>query len=228
MSKVVDVTGGIKTSEEIGSRLRRVRTQKKIGLRELARRIDIDPNALSRLETGKRKVTVEWLTKLSGALDIPVSELLDDAKFEGQVVVMAKACCNDWRETCWFPTEQRYSVQVPPDSRHQDGERFAIEGNCPAMNLRYAEGSLIICVPIKNISDGLVIGKRYLIESWRKQKRRKECELTIKKLTADSEGKLWFVTESSHPAYQMSIPFSDTGDFAIKPVAQVVGSMQLE
>jgi hypothetical protein len=77
-------------------------------------------------------------------------------------------------------------------------------------------------------SDGLVIGKRYLIESWRKQKRRKECELTIKKLTADDEGKLWFVTESSHPAYQMSIPFSDTSDVAIKPVAQVVGSMQLE
>jgi len=228
MLKAVDVTGRIQTSEQIGLRLRRLREQRKIGLRELARRIDCDPNALSRLETGKRKVTVEWLTMLSGALGVSVSEILEDEKYEGQVMVMASACCNDWRESCWFPTKERYTVQVPPDSRHQDSERFAIEGRCPAMNLRYAEGSLIICVPIKNTSDGLVIGKRYLIESWRKHKRRKECELSVKKLTADDEGKLWFVTESSHPAYQMSIPFSDTGDVAIKPVAQVVGSMQLE
>ena len=47
-------------------------------------------------------------------------------------------------------------------------------------------------------------------------------------LTADDDGMLWFVTESSHPAYQKSIPFTDKGDIAIKPVAQVVASMQLE
>ncbi len=228
MSKAVNVTGGIQTSEEIGLRLRRLREQRKIGLRELARRIDCDPNALSKLETGKLRVTVEWLTKLSGALEVSVSEILDDAKYEGQVVVMARACCDDWREMCWFPTEERYTVQIPPDSRHKAGNKFAIEGNCPAMNLRYPEGSLIICVPINEIDSGLMIGKRYLIESWRKKKRRKECELTIKKLTADDEGMLWFVTESSHPAYQKSIPFTDKGDIAIKPVAQVVASMQLE
>ena len=161
-------------------------------------------------------------------LEISVSDLLDNTGYEGQVVVMAQACYNDWRESCWFPTEKRYITQAPPDNRYLDVERFAIEGNCPAMNLRYSEGTLLICVGIKNISDGLVIGKRYLIESWRKKSGRKECELTVKKLAADDEGKLWFVTESSHPAYQMSIPFSNTDNVAIKPVALIIGSMQIE
>ena len=216
------------TSKDIGSRLRRLRQLKKIGLRELARRLRVEPNTLSRLETGKQRMSIEWLTKLSGALEAPISDLLEDSKYEGQVVVVGQACCNDWRETCWYPKEKQYSVHIPPDARNQYPERFAIEGHCPAMNLRYPEGSLIICAPLNKIDGGMVIGKRYLIESWRKKKGKKEYELTIKKLTADDEGNLWFVTESSHPAYQMSLPFGKKGDVAIKPVALVIGSMQIE
>lgn len=216
------------TSKDIGSRLRWLRQLKKIGLRELARRLDIDPNTLSRLETGKQRMSIEWLTKLSGALDVSVSALLEDSNCEGQVVVVGQACCNDWREKCWYPKDKQYSVHIPPDERSVYPERFAIEGHCPAMNLRYPEGSLIICAPLDTIDDGMVIGKRYLIESWRKKKGKKEYELTIKKLTADDDGSLWFVTESSHPAYQMSLPFDSNGDVAIKPVAVVIGSMQIE
>jgi transcriptional regulator with XRE-family HTH domain len=216
------------TSKEIGARLRRERQQQKISVRELARRIGSDPNTVSRLETGKRRVTVEWLSTLCEALGLRASELLERAKPEERVPVKAAACANRWLEECWYGADKRYCLQVPADPRYPEAERFAVEGRCPAMNLRYPERSLLICVPLDAVEEGVEIDKRYLIETRRMRDGVEESELSVKTLVTDSDNRLHFTTESSDPDYQISLPVFGCKDDEAQPIARVIGSVQPE
>ena len=216
------------TSKEIGARLRRERQQQKMSVRELARRIGSDPNTVSRLETGKRRMSVEWLSTLSDALGLRASELLETERPEQHVVVRAAACANRWLEDCWYSADQRYVVQVPADPRYPGIERFAIDGQCPAMNLRYPEGSLLICIAFGAVEGGIEIDKRYLIETKRERDGVQECELSVKTLVMDDDNRLRFVSESSDPDYQLSVPVFGAGDSEVQPIALVIGSVQPE
>ena len=58
--------------------LRRLRTCKEMGLRELARKAKVQPGYLAELETGKKRNTsLDVLTRLARALGVPVTELLE-------------------------------------------------------------------------------------------------------------------------------------------------------
>jgi len=216
------------TSKAIGTRLRRVRQSQRISVRELARRLGSDPNTISRLETGKRRVTVEWLSRLCDELGLRASELLETERPEQHVVVKAAACANRWLEDCWYGASKRYGVQVPADPRYPGIERFAVEVLCPAMNLRYTERSLLICVPLDAVKDGVEIDKRYLIETRRTRDGVEESELTVKTLIMDSDNRLCFASESSDPDYQLSVPVFGATESEIQPIALVIGSMQSE
>ena len=216
------------TSGEIGARLRRERQSQRISVRELARRIGSDPNTVSRLETGKRRMSVEWLSTLSDALGLRASELLETARPEEHVVVRAAACANSWLEDCWYGADKRYAVQVPADPRYPGVERFALDVLCPSMNLRYPEGSLLMCAPLHAVEDGVEIGKRYLIETRRTRDGVEESELTVKTLIMDSDNRLCFVSESSDPDFQLSVPVFGASESKIQPIALVIGSVRSE
>jgi len=216
------------TSKEIGARLRRERKQVGISVRELARRIGSDPNTVSRLETGKRRMTVEWLSTLSDALGLRASELLETTRPEQHVMVKAAACVNLWQQDCWYGADKRYVVHVPADPRYPGVERFAIEGPCPGMNLRYPEGSLLICIPFEAVKGGIEIDKRYLIETRRERDGVQESELSVKTLITDDDNRLCFVSESSDPDYQQSVPVFGASNSEIQPIALVIGSVQPE
>jgi len=53
--------------------LRPARENKNLGLRELARRVDISHQFLGRLEAGKATASVETFTKLASELNVPVA-----------------------------------------------------------------------------------------------------------------------------------------------------------
>ncbi len=59
-----------------GSRLRAVRESKGLTLTETARRAGIVPAHLSRVERGRRGLSVESLTRLAGVLDLRELERL--------------------------------------------------------------------------------------------------------------------------------------------------------
>jgi transcriptional regulator with XRE-family HTH domain len=65
-------------ARRIGPRIRARRLQLGIGLRELARRIDVSASFLSRVETGQCSPSVGTLCALSRELDISAGELLAD------------------------------------------------------------------------------------------------------------------------------------------------------
>ena len=142
------------------------------------------------------------------------------------VLIKGEARCNHWQQGCWYKADKRYAVAVPTDPRFPDAERFGIELRCPDMNLRYPEGSLLLCVSLEAVEGGIEIDQRYLIECRRKRGHDHETELTVKTLTTVGGNRPIFVTESSEPGHQMSVPlFSSSGD-KIRPIALVTGFVQ--
>jgi transcriptional regulator with XRE-family HTH domain len=62
--------------EQVGPRLKRVRTQRRITLTGLAATTGISKSTLSRLETGQRRPTLELLLTLSQAYRVPLDDLV--------------------------------------------------------------------------------------------------------------------------------------------------------
>ncbi|MFC0626320.1 helix-turn-helix domain-containing protein [Kribbella deserti] len=62
--------------EQVGPRLKRFRTQRRITLTELAAETGISKSTISRLETGQRRPTLELLLALSQAYRIPLDDLV--------------------------------------------------------------------------------------------------------------------------------------------------------
>lgn len=63
----------------LGQRLHRLRTDRGLGLGELARRCDVSKGYLSQLERGEAtNPSVEAVRKLAAGLDVPVADLLGE------------------------------------------------------------------------------------------------------------------------------------------------------
>jgi len=64
---------------DLGPRLRAIRIARGIGLRELARRLDLSPSSISQIETGKIGPSVRTLYALASEFGVTVDEVLFDA-----------------------------------------------------------------------------------------------------------------------------------------------------
>jgi transcriptional regulator with XRE-family HTH domain len=60
----------------IGQRLRAIRVQRGLSLRELARRVDLSPSSISQIETGKMQPSVRTLYALVSEFGVTVDEVL--------------------------------------------------------------------------------------------------------------------------------------------------------
>src|SRR6476659_2324038 len=63
---------------DLGPRLRAIRIARGVGLRELARRLDLSPSSISQIETGKIRPSVKTLYALASAFGVTVDEILFD------------------------------------------------------------------------------------------------------------------------------------------------------
>jgi transcriptional regulator with XRE-family HTH domain len=63
-------------SSVLGPRLRAIRLRSGLSLRELARRVDISPSAISQIETGKMQPSVRTLYALASEFGVTVDEVL--------------------------------------------------------------------------------------------------------------------------------------------------------
>jgi transcriptional regulator with XRE-family HTH domain len=71
------------TSDELPQRLRDAREASGLSLRQLARRLDISPSALSQIETGKSRPSVRTLYAVVSELGISLDELFRERDHEG-------------------------------------------------------------------------------------------------------------------------------------------------
>lgn len=63
-------------ASSLGPRLRAIRLRRGLGLRELARRLDLSPSAISRYENGKMQPSVRTLYAFASELHVTVDEVL--------------------------------------------------------------------------------------------------------------------------------------------------------
>jgi transcriptional regulator with XRE-family HTH domain len=61
---------------ELGPRLRAIRLRHGVGLRELARRLDLSPSSISQIETGKMQPSVRTLYAFASEFNVTVDEVL--------------------------------------------------------------------------------------------------------------------------------------------------------
>jgi transcriptional regulator with XRE-family HTH domain len=69
---------GAVAPSELGPRLRAIRLRHGIGLRELARRLELSPSSISQIETGKIRPSVRTLYALASEFGVTVDEILFD------------------------------------------------------------------------------------------------------------------------------------------------------
>jgi transcriptional regulator with XRE-family HTH domain len=65
---------------KVGEQIRDVRKSKRIPQKVLARMVGISPGALTNFEKGRRRISLDWLQKISEALDTPMAYFLPDDK----------------------------------------------------------------------------------------------------------------------------------------------------
>jgi transcriptional regulator with XRE-family HTH domain len=68
----------MKLIEEVGKRIRLFRNQKGMSLEELGEKIGVSKSFVSKIENGKKPISLERIESISKALDIEVEYLLVD------------------------------------------------------------------------------------------------------------------------------------------------------
>jgi len=75
-------------SVDVGKRLRTLREERGISIRELARRSQLSANALSMIERGMTSPSVSTLNKLATAMEVPITAFFREDPEKARVVLM--------------------------------------------------------------------------------------------------------------------------------------------
>jgi transcriptional regulator with XRE-family HTH domain len=97
----------------VRTRLRSLRTTLGLSLGELAERTNLSPSTISRVETGKRAISLDVLLPLAAALQVPLDALLDVRTDDD--VVIRPAPSRVGGRTTWMlsrPTGSRIAVKM--------------------------------------------------------------------------------------------------------------------
>ncbi|PRX48378.1 XRE family transcriptional regulator [Prauserella shujinwangii] len=141
------VPGAPPDDEELGARLRALRTERGVSLRALAGSLGISPSALSQMERGKMRPSVTRLFQIVSLLDVPLAAAFGQDAAEPEppagsgAVVLARAAdlptlsLGDgvrYRRLSPAPSPgfEIYESTYPPgSSSHQDGELLRHHGH---------------------------------------------------------------------------------------------------
>jgi transcriptional regulator with XRE-family HTH domain/quercetin dioxygenase-like cupin family protein len=89
------------TSDDVPHRLREARERAGLSLRQLAKRLDISPSALSQIETGKSRPSVRTLYAVVSELGISLDQLFDHTSGEDPTPTEAPPSAPD---AAWVPS----------------------------------------------------------------------------------------------------------------------------
>jgi transcriptional regulator with XRE-family HTH domain len=108
----------------VRTRLRSLRTTLGLSLDELAARTNLSPSTISRVETGKRTISLDILLPLAAALQVDLDALLD-VRSDDDVVIRPAPRSSDGRTT-WMlsrPTASTVAVKVRFEPAPLTGEQ---------------------------------------------------------------------------------------------------------
>ena len=122
----------------VRTRLRTLRQTLGLSLEELGQRSSLGPSTISRIETGKRTISLDVLLPLASALQVDLDELLDVRSDDD--VVIRPTPSSSGKRTTWMlsrPTGKTIAIKLrleptrkPPEPRVHPGHDwfFVLEG----------------------------------------------------------------------------------------------------
>ena len=114
----------------VRTRLRSLRNTLGLSLEELAERTNLSPSTISRVETGKRTISLDILLPLATALQVGLDALLDVRSDDDVVIRPAPSSSNE--RTTWMlsrPTGSTIALKMRIEPAHKPEEQRVHPGH---------------------------------------------------------------------------------------------------
>ena len=84
----------------VGQRVRELRKKRRVQQKKLAQMVGVSPGALTNFEKGRRRISLDWLQKISEALDTPMAYFLPEERAKSRITAgdpREKRLLDAWR-----------------------------------------------------------------------------------------------------------------------------------
>ncbi len=209
----------------MANRIKALMKERNLSRDDVADGIGAHPITVSKLISGKMKLTQEWMEKFAQVFGVTPPEIITAPSTTRIVQVRSFVQAGVWEAHSEWQEDDFYEVAIPDDPAFRQYDLFGSETRGPSMNRRYPERTVLIHTNLAQTGGPLEIGKRYIVE---REKPDGTRETTVKTLSKDESGRLWLMPESTDPRFQAPIPVDEDLDSVVRVIGRVVYSVQRE
>ena len=179
---------------------------------KLAKLVGTTPQQIGHLESGKRKLSQEWMFRLAPALRCQPSDLFPTPRgpkdvpvlSTSRVKVLGDVQAGVFKAALEWPPEDQFEMTVVLQAPYNRLPAFGLKVIGPSMDMEFPEGSYVVCVRLHDLGEDFELESgRFVIVLARNST--DELEATIKQFKVDAQGKAWLWPRSTHPDFQQPI-----------------------
>jgi transcriptional regulator with XRE-family HTH domain len=213
---------------EYPNRIQELTRKRGLSYQKIADALGTAYSTIANLAVGKSELTLDWMNRLAPVLGVSPADIIQEQNsITGlrRVPVDSLVHAGQWGRDQKLPDSLRYDVLIPDTEELRGIELYGLAVRGPGMNLRYPEGSTVICSPIAPTQyPDLIAGKRFHVRITRPTG---ECEDSIRRLE-QQDGTFWLRGESSHAAHQEWVPLAGRDGMTVQILGRVHGAYILE
>lgn len=209
------------------------RHMKRLGLsaREVSQKAGLGNTAVHDIISGNsgsaRMITLE---KIARVFSIDVRDLLAPPHDIGQrhvvpLPIIGAVEAGVWKEAIEWPRSDWQHEPVPDDPRFPGMTRFGFLVRGESMNQLYRPGDFIVCIPMIELQEKPVAGRRYVVYRTNSDG---AVEATLKEYQVDSDGREWLVPRSNDVRFSAAIEMDTAKTNGIEIFARVTGVWKRE
>ena len=129
-------------------KIRELRQRKGLTMKELADAVGTSQQQVDRLEKGHRRITLDWLERLSNALDCSVIDMLPPSchRLDGVRTARAKVVgeVGENGVICWWPEDERYTILFGRPCQLANPRLFALRVDISGIGTGFPPGTELV------------------------------------------------------------------------------------
>ena len=199
------------------NRIKELREERNLSQYDLAERAETTAQQIGRLEKGTRKLTVEWLTRLSKALVVDPEDILVRRTNITTINKIGFVEAGNWQEATQLPVDEWEPICYEANCNMKGKHIFALGVRGNSMNRIFPEEkTTLICCDVAdypyNIENGdYIIAQRISPDG--------KYEATVKRYTRIDDNTVILTPESTDTSFQpIVITANDNNGYEIKAV----------
>ncbi len=139
----------------MSNRIRAIRKQRKMTMQDLAREVGTSQQQIDRLEKGHRKLTIEWLDRITKCLECDIYDVLPDSFSKRDIMMTSKAKVvgkvMDGGAIAWFDEDnEAYHIIFGRLDKLQEAKLFALVMETHEVEA-FPSGSELVFTDLKSI-----------------------------------------------------------------------------